>query len=321
MNETNMKPENKPNPSQEENINKKVSKGIGRKLRNIGLTTLAIATAIEGAGAVATELTNNVPMTGETIKADLAWPWNLGKSATADIQKILEKQPEGIYNFPDKGTLNAANSIVITDLNAIKDISPLPATPTLKNDIYLLQPVENLNVVNSVQYGMDLEGKSDINPIFQEKYRQEAIKNNVRNMLLLKNIPKDSILLAPIDGTLRYNDINAPDGAINGLEIFFKAPDGTEVIISLADYDQFLTPLIDTITPFTGNNESSDVIYIQVKRGQPIAKTLQLGDVFMEATAQQSLTSADGSHPTNINLISIPDPKTGKQATVIAADR
>ena len=278
---------------------------------------------IEGTGAITTELTNNVPMTGETIKADLAWPWNLVKSIAADVQKYLEnqKQAHDLYNFPDKGNINAGNSIVIADLNAINDISPLPTTPTPKNDVYLLEPVEDLDVTSPVEYGRDLEGKSDINPIFQEQYRQEAIKNNVRNMLLLKNIPKDSVLLAPIDGTLRYNNIDAPNGTVNGLEIFFKAPDGAELIISLANYDQFLIPLIDTITPFTGNNESSDTIYIQVKRGQPIAKTFQLGEVFMEATAQQSLTSADGSHPTNINLLSIPDPTTGIQKTVIVASQ
>jgi hypothetical protein len=138
-----------------------------------------------------------------------------------------------LYNFPDKGNINGGNSVVITDLNAIEDISPLPTTPTPKHDVYLLQPVANLDVANSVQYGMDLEGKSDMNPIFPEKYRQEAIKNNVKNMLLEKNIPEGSVIVAPMDGVLNYYAMEVPSGTVGGVGIAYTAPDGTVQNVSI----------------------------------------------------------------------------------------
>jgi hypothetical protein len=299
--------------------NKEAPGNHGRKLKIIGLVTLAVLLAAEAAGAITTELTNNVPMTGETIKTDLAWPWNLGKSATEEVQKFFNNKSDPLYGYPYKGTLTAGNSITVNNLDAIKDISPLPTTPTPKNDVYLLEPVEGLDVTSPVEYGMDLAGKGNSSP-FQEQYKQEAIKNNVMNLLLFKNIPKDSVLLAPADGTLRYFADNAPDGIVDGAEIVFTAPDGTEEKISIARNDILLiAPLIDEVKPFTGHNAPNDQIYIQVKRGQPIMKTLQSGDILMTSIAQPK-TGSSYIFPTNINLITIPDPKTGKEATVIVAD-
>lgn len=294
------------------------------KITRIGLIIAAALLLIEATGAVATELPNNVPMTGVTIKEDLAWPWNLGKSTVADVQKFLEKEKQAheMFNFPDKGAITSNNSIVITNLDAIKDVSPLPATPTVKHDIYLLQPVENLDVTKTVEFGMDFAGKSSPDAYFKE-YEQEAIKNNVKNMLLLKNIPTDSVLLAPIDGMLRYFADNVPDGTVGGAEIIFITPDGTEEEIGLSSYNSVIpmTPSVDGITPFTGHNAPSDVVYMQVKRGQPIAKTLQSGDILMTADAQPDKNNSSNRYPTNINLISLPDPKTGAQKTVIVASQ
>jgi hypothetical protein len=295
---------------------------MGKKTR-ISLILIAVLALIEGIGAVATELTNNVPMTAGTIKVDLAWPWTFGKSTVADVQKYLEKekQAHAFFNFPDKGTISAGNSIVITNSDVIKDVSPLPAIPTAKHDIYLLEPVENLDVTNPVEYGMDLAGKGNSSP-FPEQYQQEAIKNNVKNMLLLKNIPEDSVLLSPIDGVLRYLAFPDPNITDVGAEIVFTASDGTEEEISIAGFDILrLAPLIDSITPFTGNNPPGDIIYIQVKRGQPIAKTLQSGDLLVTSIAQPDKNNSSNIYPTNINLLSIPDPTTGTQKTVIVASQ
>ena len=119
-------------------------------------------------------------MTGETIKNDLAWPWNLGKSVVEDVQRLFEKKsniPTPLYNFPDKGIINTDNSITVTDLSTIENLPTIPATPTLKNDIYLLQPVEKLSVIDPFEYGMDLLGKNSINPIFSKAITQEAVNN------------------------------------------------------------------------------------------------------------------------------------------------
>ena len=283
---------------------------------------------IEGTGAVATELTNNVPITAGTIKADLAWPWNLGKSTIADAQQYLEnqKQAHNLYNFPDKGNINAGNSIVITDLNAINDISPLPTTPTPKHDIYLLEPVENLDVTSAVECGRDLEGKSNINPIFQEQYRQEAIKNDVKNMLLEKNIPKGSVIIAPIDGELRYFAMKVPNGTVGRVAIDYTDPDGKVEEIGVSGWGDStnlsLTPLIEGITPYTGDTAvPGEPIFVQVKRGQTIMETLQGGNIVITSTAQLNNLDSTDSWPTNINLLSIPDPKTGVQKTVIVASQ
>jgi hypothetical protein len=306
---------------QEKDKNKKTSKGLGRKLRNFGLAAVAVASVIEGTGAVITGLTSHAPVTAETIKTDLAWPWNLGKSTASDVQKTIESNSGGIYNFPDKGTLNPNNSVVITDLQIIKDIPTLPTTPTVKNDVYLLEPVENLDVVNSVQYGMDLGGKSDMNPIFPEKYRQEAIKNNVKNMLLEENIPEGSVIIAPMDGVLCYYAMEVPGGTVGGAAIDYTAPDGTVQSVSIAGWggstNLDMTPLIEGLTPYTGNNAPGETVFASVKRGQPIMITLQPGNIVMEAEAQLNGSDSTDSWPTNINLISLPDPKTGIQKSVI----
>jgi hypothetical protein len=297
----------------------------GRKLKIIGLVTLAVLLVVEAAAAIATELTNDVPMTGETIKTDLAWPWNIGKSVVEDVQRLFENRSDPLYGYPFKGTITADNSITITNLDTIKNISPLPPTPTPKNDVYLLEPVENLDVTSPVEYGMDLAGKGTSSP-FGELAKQEAIKNNVKSILLEKNIPAGKVILAPIAGELRYfaND-SIPNGTVGGVEIDFTSPDGTEEIISVAGNDisdiLSFTPLIEGITPFSGNNKPGDIIYAQVKRGQPIMKSLQAGDIRTESMAQPKIGGSTYIFPTNINLITIPDPKTGKQETVIVADQ
>ena len=48
-------------------------------------------------------------------------------------------------------------------------------------------------------------------------------------------------------------------------------------------------------------------------------KSLQAGDILTTSIAQPKIGGSTYIFPTNINLISIPDPKTGKEATVIVA--
>ena len=292
-----------------------------KTLQTVIVSVLIVAVVLWVAGAIATELTNKVPMTGETIKTDLAWPGNLGKSVVEDVQKLFENRSDPLYGYPYKGSLTVDNSITITNFDTIKNISPLPPAPTAKHDVYLLEPVANLDVSNPVKYGMDLEGKGISSP-FQEQYKREAIENNVKSMFLLKNVAKDSIILAPIDGILRYFADNVPNGTIGGAEIVFTALDGTEEEINVAGNDILpFTPLIEGMTPFTGHNAPTDVVYVQVKRGQPIMKTLQPGDILMMSIAQPDKTNSSILYPTNINLLSIPDPKTGVQKTVIVANQ
>jgi hypothetical protein len=301
--------------------NKETSGNLGRNLKKAALVVLAAA-SIEGVGAGITEKTNKVPMTGETIKADLAWPWNLGKSVVEDVQRLFEKKSDVISNFPDKGTLTTDNSITITNLGDIKNISAIPAIPTVKNDIYLLQPIEGLDVTNPVEYGMNLDGKSGGGSPFPEEYTQEAIKNNVRNAFVFKNIPEGSVIVAPVDGVLRYIAFENSNVKDVGATISFTAPDGTEESVDIGGYDTVhMAPLIDSIIPFNGNNSPGDVISIQVKRGQPIMKTLNSGDVSMSSIAQPDKTNSSNIYPNNINLLSLPNPKNGKQAIVIVADQ
>lgn len=88
----------------------KQKKGIGKKIK-AGLVVLAGLAVLEGAGAVATQLINNQPMSVETIKTDLAWPWNLGKSAIADISDLFRKKEAVVVVSPTPDNKTARQTV------------------------------------------------------------------------------------------------------------------------------------------------------------------------------------------------------------------
>lgn len=90
---------------------------IGTKTR-IALAGLAL---LETGGAIANEQFNEQPIGTQTVIQDLAWPWNLGKSAVEDIQRLFQgktSSPEASVFDPqaDKQTVKAGvNTIAVSE--------------------------------------------------------------------------------------------------------------------------------------------------------------------------------------------------------------
>lgn len=66
---------------------------IGKKTR-LFLAGLAALGTVETTGAIVNEQINQQPISAHSVVQDLAWPWNLGKSAIEDIRGLFSKNAE-----------------------------------------------------------------------------------------------------------------------------------------------------------------------------------------------------------------------------------
>lgn len=87
---------------------------LGKRAR-MALAGLAVLGAVETTGAVITEQTNNQPLSTNTIPADLAWPWNLGRSAAEDIQGFFNKEAPVSSTFDN----NADRQVIKAGVNTV----------------------------------------------------------------------------------------------------------------------------------------------------------------------------------------------------------
>ena len=137
--------------------------------RNIALAGLALAGAVETTGAVITEQTNNQPISAHTIPADLAWPWNLGKSAIEDIQGFFKgKSSSEISTKSDVFDPTANKQTVKAGVNAVS-ITPEKLLSIMQNAIVpgneVKPPKVNILTPAKLKEGETLDYSNHIVPL------------------------------------------------------------------------------------------------------------------------------------------------------------
>lgn len=240
-------------------------------------------------------------------------------------QQILERfrlieTPPTFDNTKDYGTIGN-NNIIQIDKNMLANIATIPTVPAPKHDINLLMPFQNLPSDTSIAYDKILIEDHQSFPVIpaQVKYAKEQ---NVKDQIVFKNIPKDTVILAPVDGLLEFYVIRpdvAPSGTIEAINLFYKSPEGTIYQVGIFGsgtvfnpLGNFFKPLIEATPDILGQNPSVDesTLRVEVKRGQPIALTLVSTDLNFTSKGWPSGkigVGAPETYPTNINLITLPD--------------
>lgn len=279
-----------PGVKREEKVRKPI---IGTKTR-IALATLLAA---EGVGAVVNERINDhdQPVSVHAkIVEDLKWPLSLaayglemfrGKEAPVSVSPIFD-------NTADKGTITAANSIIIDSLDAIKDIPTIPPGDNPKHDIYILVPFQDISS-EKINYSKNFLG--DAQPLRYGSETKYAKERNVKDNIEFKDVLKDTVILAPADGRLRFAKILAPEGAVDAITLIHKGHDGKAYQLMLGLNVGFFKPLLIEVEPFLIDPERLKWIaqninpaerekleqdfWVDVKRGQPIATTLQAANL------------------------------------------
>lgn len=200
---------------------------IQRLVNNLALRiALAAAAIAEGTGAVITELTNDQPRSAQTIRADLAWPWNLTKSAVEDIKGMFSKDevPPFFDNNADHQFLQAginANPIASTELSSALKGSIKPLEEKSFPQVEMLLPVQ-LNPNERVEVSKRWV-RSAFNPI------AEKTDNLVFGRTI--TIPKEGTkIIVPVENAEVFQIspyvVNG-QSYFNGVLVRFKGPDNT----------------------------------------------------------------------------------------------
>lgn len=292
--------------------------------RLAGTLLIAIATA---GPAIDHHMQNETAITPDAIGRDAL---SIPDFYSGLISKLTRKEPTPNFdNTVDNGTISTINSVVIHDLKEIEAIPTVPSGPNPKHDINLLMPIQGISPSGTIDYNKDLIGKNDANPIFAEQSRKYAKEQDVKNSIIFRNIPKDSVIVAPIDGELDFSKFSQEDSLIAMARLFYKDSNGIlqQVMISGTSHDFFSQlakaeplPLGKGFVSF----EEGSKFRVSVKRGQPIMKTVKNTDIKLSAMAWPSGAagreiSKNGEHlyPTNLNLITLDLPSGANKLVVV----
>lgn len=223
--------------------------------------------------------------------------------------------PSSFSNTAESGTIGTSN-LLVTDLESVQNLNG-------NSHASLLIPIKGIeSLALPIDYSKDLAGKNPSNPIFPAQIREKAIRENVRNIAIFEGVTKNSSLVSPVDGYLRYT--RRPEfyseGTAETIQIAF-VKDGVLYRISMGrdvnvDEDLF-TPLKDAPT-FTGQNTPASLDYrtwTPVRQGEDVASVLPNRinvRVSMEGWPSGSFArGANDVFPANLTWTTTPDPNTG----------
>lgn len=222
--------------------------------------------------------------------------------------------PSVFDNEPSEGTISGNNTITVSNLDSLQGINAVPQSSGDGHTINILVPIKDIPPSGKVDYKRDLIGKNPSNSIYAPESRQYAMENSIENQIVLKGIPAGSTILAPIDGEFMYNRIrnSIPEGALDGATFFFKDEKGILYQISINDDDlKPLAPVLDV--PFRTMKDARDdfrKFVHPIKKGQPILKSLQQGDILIYAHAWPSgqfgieeSVNGERLYPVNISFL------------------
>lgn len=301
-------------------------RGLGKKTK-IALAGFGLAVASPlGVAAGQHHFKADEPISPAGITRDIqAIPGQIAdwfRSGKVDVPPFFD-------NSKNSGAISPNNSVIIRGLSLIQNVEVVPSGANPKHDVNLLFPIQGLPPTG-INYSKDFQGKNDSNPIFPEEIRQYAKANGIENVMVFQGIPKDSIIISPVDGVIRYNDggNHVPPGQVHSAIMSYSAPDGTvqNILIAItltsrSNNSGFL-PLIQSKL-FKVGDAGKDIreFQVPVKRGQPIFRTTKdASEVRITTMALPTPTSSGNElYPTNINLITTPNPSTGEQKVVIVA--
>lgn len=295
---------------------RKEGKRLGRRSKVV-INALALLALIEGAGTIVSEQINDQPVSAQTVKAGSAWPWSLSLSAIQDVQRVLNREAPSTFSVTAERGVIGENTIVRLPQEEIDKLFPT-AFGKLREDgdntiLTIPQPIskserekaERAGVIVpdqqyeiredkgtlQLQYPLDLSQSSDPNAQipFAKSYggliaadRLASLqKEGYYDTLEFQNVPKGTIVQAPLDGYLVISRTNGvrhdPNKVTNGF-IDFQGPNG--IIYRLLIYggegnDIFVfTPLLDAPEPNPGDNHKPVGAYgIHVEKGQALFRT------------------------------------------------
>lgn len=319
-------------PEQGKPPKKKREKRIGRKAR-IALAGLAVLGAGEITGAVIAEKTNNQPLSTRTIPADLAWPWNLGKSAVEDIQGLFKgktSSPEASV-FDPTATSGVIKPSMIERLpqEEIAKLDPFTKIDD-RNTIQVLYPID---VSTSKNPNVSIEYKKSLNISKTTGNQSHLEQQGFYNAFYSKNIPSGTIIYAPVDGKLiLYTD----SGNIPPINDRDYSTATIDFQVNGKDYRMIITggkknrgDIFNTLTnaPVIGSSKMSreevakiNNQAISIKRGNPILQVAEdkidfkfwiRGD-FDQSKAYKGLLNGQEvifvpETPTNLDFFSTPN--------------
>lgn len=219
-----------------------------------------------------------------------------GVHRTIDVPAIFN-------NDKDSGVIGNNNTIGI-DGTMLANIDIVP-TPTLRHDINLLTPFKALPPSVNINYEKSFTGIA-----YDKEETDNAKENNIKDTITFKDIPKDAIIVAPVDGLLEFYSVPrvAREGSIQAINFFYKSADGKIYQISMGGSVANLFKSLIDVKPFTfekGTDESA--LRVEVKRGQEVAMLLQTADLSLTTKTWVSGQFAGKISPDNINLITIPN--------------
>jgi len=269
----------------------------GVKIAIVG-TTLGLA---YGGGVLNTELTNNEFVNAHTLQVDALHPYNLG---------LHEIASSTFDNAKDSGAIGN-NNFMLIDKNRLANINTIPTIPTPKHDINLLAPFQELPPGINIVYEKTFTGEDQ--SLFGSDETEYAKKEGIKNKITFKNIPINTVIPAPVDGFLEFyaRPRVAPEGTIESANFFYKGPDGTIYQVQMGGTPGDLFKPLTEATPYTFENSVDEsTLRVEVKRGQPIALTLQSTDLSYTTKGWPSGEIGVGAlktYPTNVGLIVLPD--------------
>lgn len=221
--------------------------------------------------------------------------------------------PSGFDNAKDSGAIGS-NNIINIDMVALANIDTIPAIPTPKHDINLLTPFQGLPSDVNIDYSKRFTGQNQT--FFNSEETKYAEEQNIKDEITFKSIPKNSVIPAPMDGSLEFTRVPGvtPEETVNCASIYYKSSDGIVYQLQVGGRGgDFFKQLIEAM-PFGSNPEESladrEKKFVSVKRGQPILETLQTTDLHLIVKAWPSGklgVGATETYPNNINLITLPD--------------
>jgi len=306
------------------------------RLKSVAITGVVGLAAVETAGAIINEQINNQPASIRTIPRDLAWPWDLGKSAVEDIGRLFNRDVPSTFD-------NTAVSGIIAP-------SMFETIPEEEIDRSFPTPFKKIKDHNTTQILYPIDISTSKNPGEQIKYKRtsnagstpdenlDLEQKGFYNVFEADNVPPESTIIAPIDGMLMIYTFSGTsqisDHDYASATIDFLRPDGKEdrYIISggtKANRGDVFRSL--TNAPVAGWKMSQDVgraldsKKIFVKRGTPILRvadnetmlTMYLRGTLADINQGKEITLPNGEKqillpgeaPSNSEFLSTPEGK------------
>lgn len=279
---------------------------IQRMIGNLGVRIGLGVLAVGGAGYAAREtISNNLP--------------SLSRPA---------ETPAFFDPAADKGTISAANSIIITDLKEIESIPTIPPGTNPKHDINILAPSLNPSPGKKIDYSKSFSGgeSPSFTPYAPEETKY-AKEQNVKEKWIFKDVPQNTVIPAPADGLLEFSMRPKvdPAGTVDGVNLYYKGSDGAAYQLAIfGDPGDHFKPSVDA-KPFSLDDDISlddrMKLWVPVKRGDTIMVTLQQTNLWYKAKAWPSGEIGVGSnktYPVNINFITLPDGAGQDKVAILA---